>query len=375
MAAERFREAGNVFAALVRDYASSHRVPQAAALEAVALARQDRNEESLQRVAVVEDRHLGRLEPALQASLIYEKAWAQRGLKRPEDAAATYRKLLEIDGAGTLRLYGMLELAELEMDAERYEQAIVHLRELRALDASEPLPGDLREQAAYQIGVCHYQLEDHETAAGLLERFLDSYPQSERLPSASLLCGEALFNIGRHERAVERLEPVLERHQDHEAYGPSLLRAGECLAVLQEFDRSEALFARYLERFPESPLWYQATFGVGWARDNRGEPDRAIEAYRKVTDRHQGPTAARAQFQIGECLFAQKQYQEAARELLKVDILYAYPKWSAAAIYEAARCFEELSNPVDARRHFQQVLDEYADTQWAVLATQRLVSG
>ncbi|MHC5002219.1 MAG: tetratricopeptide repeat protein, partial [Planctomycetota bacterium] len=62
----------------------------------------------------------------------------------------------------------------------------------------------------------------------------------------------------------------------------------------------------------------------------------------------------------------------AARELLKVDILYAYPKWSAAAIYEAARCFEELSNPVDARRHFQQVLDEYADTQWAVLATQRL---
>ena len=91
-----------------------------------------------------------------------------------------------------------------------------------------------------------------------------------------------------------------------------------------------------------------------------------------MTERHQGPTAARAQFQIGECLYAMKQYKEAAAELLKVDILYAYPEWSAASLYEAGRCFEEMSDPVKAKRQFEQVVADHGDTEWAKLASQRL---
>ena len=91
-----------------------------------------------------------------------------------------------------------------------------------------------------------------------------------------------------------------------------------------------------------------------------------------MLDQHQGPTAARAQFQIGECLFAENKFDDAARELIKVDILYAYPEWSAAALYEAGRCFEELSNPVDARRQFEKVVEHHQGTEWADLASGRL---
>ena len=97
-----------------------------------------------------------------------------------------------------------------------------------------------------------------------------------------------------------------------------------------------------------------------------------MQAYQVVVDRHQGPTAARAQFQIGECLFAKGQYDKAVRELLKVDILYDYPQWSAAALYEAGRCFEKLAKTVEARNQFKQVADEYKDTRWAQLAAERL---
>src|SRR5262249_32657937 len=95
-------------------------------------------------------------------------------------------------------------------------------------------------------------------------------------------------------------------------------------------------------------------------------------AYRAVVERHKGPTAARAQFQIGECLFAKKNYAEAARELLKVDILYAYPEWSAAAIYEAGRCLEKLNKPDESQAQFKQVDEKYPQTKWASLARQRL---
>jgi TolA-binding protein len=119
-------------------------------------------------------------------------------------------------------------------------------------------------------------------------------------------------------------------------------------------------------------MWFQARFGVGWALENEGRLDEAVEAYRAVVKRHQGPTAARAQFQIGECLYSQKKYVEAVRELLKVDIHYAYPEWSAAALYEAGRCFQEMGDPVDARRQFEQVRQQHADTHWAQLAGERL---
>ena len=97
-----------------------------------------------------------------------------------------------------------------------------------------------------------------------------------------------------------------------------------------------------------------------------------MASYRDVVERHKGPTAARAQFQIGECLFAKKQYEEAAGALLKVDILYAYPEWSAAALFEAGRCFEKLTKLVEARKQFQRVVELHGDSEWARMARSRL---
>ncbi len=62
------------------------------------------------------------------------------------------------------------------------------------------------------------------------------------------------------------------------------------------------------------------------------------------------------------------------RELLKVDILYAYPQWSAAALFEAGRCFEKLSQTAEARQQFKTVVDQYSDTRWAALASERLAT-
>ena len=181
-----------------------------------------------------------------------------------------------------------------------------------------------------------------------------------------------MFKTGEHRRAAAHLDRVVEKFASDAVYGPSLLRLGECQAVMQHWTKSERAFATYLERFGNSEHWFQAQFGVGWARENQRRYDVAIEAYTTVAERHQGPTAARAQFQIGECLFAKKEYEPAVRALLKVDVLYAYPEWSAAALYEAGRCFEHLSKPAEARDQFTRVTETYGDTKWAKMATQRL---
>ena len=177
-----------------------------------------------------------------------------------------------------------------------------------------------------------------------------------------------------YEKAAGHLSRVIKKHPNDEACAPSMLRLGECNARLQHWSDSEKVFSGFLQRFGENEHWFQAEFGVGWAREHQKRFDQAISSYRKVISKHHGPTSARAQFQIGECLFAAERYDEAVRELLKVDILYAYPEWSAAALYEAGRCFEKLGKIVEARNHFKQVASNFSQSRWAELASERLAS-
>jgi TolA-binding protein len=364
--------AAQAFGEVTTEHPSAAQAPQAAALQAIALSRAGQHEEALSRITKVQQEHLESLDNDLSTTLRYEKAWCHRAADQPDAAASAYRELLAESSDHALRRHAALELAELDFEAGRLQEAADQLERLGRIEDLDP---QLAAQAKYRLGVCRYQQGLYEPSAQLLSAFVDQAPQDdERVPSARLLCGEALFKLGRHDMVVEQMTKIVESYPDDEACGPALLRLGESQAALQRWPQSREAFAGFLQERGDSPLWYQAKFGIGWSLENQGDFDDAIAVYREVVQRHQGPTAARAQFQIGECLFAQKRYEEAARELLKVDILYAYPEWSAAAVYETGRCFEELSNPVAARQQFEQVIAQHPDTEWAVLAAQRLES-
>jgi TolA-binding protein len=366
-AAGRYEDAADAFARLRKAHPKAARAPEALARRAIALSRAAAHEAALGEIALAEK--TAGIEAELLSAVLYEKAWCLRGLDRPDDAASAYRAILERPENRPLRRHAALELAELDAAAGRNQPA---MEILLALLQENDLPGDIDERARYRAGACAYALERYSEAAAELEVFLERYPNGQSAASGRLICGESLVQMGEYQRALTHLKVVVEKHAAHDSFGPALLRLGECQAQLQDYAASEGSFRRYLKEFPGSELAYQAEFGIGWALENRGRHDDAIAAYQKLVQSHQGQTAARAQFQIGECLFAQKRYEDAVRELLKVDILYAYPQWSAAALYEAGRCFEELSNPVDARRQFQQVVEKFDTTSWARLAAKRL---
>lgn len=379
MAARRFPEAEVSFARFISEHPSHSRVAEADAQRAISLARQDRYADALKAIEQAERRRGPALTASSQAALEYEKAWCLRELGQVDEAADAYRRLLGGGSREDLKTHAMLELSGIELNAKRFQEAaglLEHLREVIRKDPAQ-VPLELREQGTYRLGVCRFELEQYDKAAELFEEFLETFGDSSLTASACYYCGEAWFKLGRHQKAVKRLARVSDEFETTEILEPSLLRLGESLAVLQRWARSERVFTEYLERFGKAEQWFQAQFGVGWARENQQRYDEAISAYRQVVDRHQGPTTARAQFQIGECLFAKGQYSDAVREFLKVDILYAYPEWSAAALYEAGRCFQKLGKLVEARSHFNQVTEQYGQTHWAKLAARQLteVSG
>ncbi|HUS47563.1 MAG TPA: tetratricopeptide repeat protein [Phycisphaerae bacterium] len=374
MAAQRFKAAEEVLERFLESFPSHARAAEARVHRAVALSRQDKHSEALGAIEQAERQAGSKLAPSLRIAVAYEKAWCLRESGKTDEAAEQYRELLEAGPPVTTRVHALLELGAIEAEAKRYEQAAGALRELRGIQDGEPaaVPVDIREQATYRLAVCEYELDRYAEAVGLFEEMIDEFPNSALIASASFYCGEALFNLGRHERSARHLERVVKEFPSDPVCPVSLLRLGECLAAVQRWARSEEVFEQYLERFGDTEHWFQARFGIGWARENQGRFDEAIGAYREVVSRHQGPTAARAQFQIGECLFAKEEYKAAAAELLKVDILYAYPEWSAAALYEAGRCFLKLGQSVEARSQFKLVSQKYEQSRWADMAAERL---
>ena len=87
---------------------------------------------------------------------------------------------------------------------------------------------------------------------------------------------------------------------------------------------------------------------------------------------HNGETAARAQFQIGETYLAEQKFDQAIPALLAVDDVYAYPTWSARALLEAGRAFEQLKQIDQAKQQYTQLLAKYKDAPEAPMARDRL---
>ncbi|MEZ6244148.1 MAG: tetratricopeptide repeat protein [Phycisphaerales bacterium] len=378
--AESLLVAGNAQAAVERftqfldEHPDHELAARAGARRAVALSRADRPEEALKEIEAIERGPMSALPERIRHAVMYEKAWSLRAVKRPEDAAVAYRDLLAQPVDTTLRAYALLDLGGIELDAEHWDKASEALGELVTLLESEQgdWDDDVRAQGAYRLAAASLRLGDNERAVELLDGFSDRYPSSDLVPAAGIACGEAQSNLGRHEKAADEYARVARDHEDSEYAPTALLRLGDEMVALQRWEDAERAFGRFLESHADDERWFQARFGMGWAKEQDAKQADAIEDYRRVVDRHQGPTAARAQFQIGECLYAMGRLDEAVTELLRVDILYAYDEWSAAALYEAGRCLEQLQRPNKAREQYEQVVQRFPNERWAPMAQDRL---
>lgn len=359
------------FEKFIRGNAEHARAADAAAQRAIAMSRLGKFEDAIGAM----DEAIARAEamrPEVLASGRYERAWDLKELKRDEESREAYRQLLGTPIQPALEAHASLDLAQLEIAAGDQEKGMQLLA--RALKATESADGKLdavAERALYLRGACLLKAGKAAEASAAAEELLHRFPKSEILVQAELLAGQAALKAGKAEVAGSHLQRVVDAAPADDVLGPALLSLGESLAASHQWQKSQAAFERYLAKLPKSETWFQAQFGIAWALENQGRHAEAVSAYREVVARHNGPTAARAQFQVGECLFAMKQYDDAVRELLKVDILYAYPEWSAAALYEAGRCLGQLNKTAEAQTQFKQVIERFGETQWARLAAQQ----
>ncbi len=75
---------------------------------------------------------------------------------------------------------------------------------------------------------------------------------------------------------------------------------------------------------------------------------------------------------IAESYYHQKDYKTALREYLALEILYDYPTWQAAAVFQAAQCYEMLGQWKQATDQYVRLLRTYPGTTFTRQAAERL---
>jgi TolA-binding protein len=315
--------------------------------------------------------------------VLFELAVAESLAGRQAEAEAAFRGLVEKYPAGPRAAAAWFEIGEAKWTAKLWNEAADAYR--AAIKAAAAGGGDaaaVLEQARHKLGWALAMKKDHAAAATAFAEQLAAHPAGPLAADGRAMLGETLFRTGKYAEASAALAAALAdpaRLSSDDLRGMAAVRASEAAAQREQWEESLAAADRLVAAQPKSAYAAQARYAAAWARQNLGQLDKALEAYRELADASRTEVAARARLMEGEVLFEQGKHRDAIKSFFKVAYGFgekqappAYHPWQAQATFEAARCFEVLEKPDQARKLYAELLERYPDCQQAAAAAKRL---
>ena len=310
--------------------------------------------------------------PQLDAAR-YGWAWALCDAGKRADADAQFQKIHDNFSASRFWPDATFRLAESAVAAKQFDQARKLLDELAAAKPPEGIEQHLFYLKG-EMAAAQQQWDQVNTAMNeLVRRFPDS---SLELPACYWIA-EASYRLGKYDDAAKQLAALQSRTAGRKDSWLAMvpLRQAQVLAQHKQWSEAQSLAAKIETDFPNFAQQYEADYVVGRALAAQADFDGARKSYLKVVRSPTGgktETAAMAQWMIGETYFHQENYDAALREYLRVEILYSYPRWQAAAVLQAGKCEELLGRKKEAAEMYARLIKAYPNTEFTEEGKQRL---
>jgi len=300
---------------------------------------------------------------------LYEWAWCARNLNRIPEAVKRYDTLIKTCPQSPLLERARFEMSELTFDSKQYDSTVADL-EKSAATTKDPA---LREQVLYRLAWACQAKGDPEGAAKSFEAVLAEFPKTDVAATAHYQAGECRMKLLEYQSARDHFAAAQDAKNSKEVAESALLRLGESNALLKEWSSASKAYNTFQVAYPRSRWIQHARFGSGWALENQKDYVGAIVQYRKVlADKGADEMAAKCQFQIGECLFAQNRFEDAIQEFMRLDVSYRIPEWNAKALLELGRVLEAKGDKPAATARFRELIKRYPKDNAAVVAKERL---
>jgi len=184
-------------------------------------------------------------------------------------------------------------------------------------------------------------------------------------PELQVEYARSLMLEGRHKRALDETEKFNKFYSDTEFADDNQYLRGEIRMNMGNHKGAAKEFQQLVKSYPSTELYTQAIqkqYEIGdhfyeagqkkrerkWALMKNRPLRRATEVYAMVIENQPfSPEAAQAQYKIGLCHHARKDYTEAAFEYRRVIEDYAGSEWVDDAGYGLAMCYVDGSLPPD----------------------------
>ncbi len=316
--------------------------------------------------------------------VLFELGAAQALAGKPADATATFTDLVARFPKSSHAADAWLEIGESRWTQADYAAAADAYRQAITAAGTTAPRAALVEQARHKLGWTFVMRKDHAAAAEAFTAQLDAAPQGRLAADAAAMLGESLFALDRPADAAKSLKAAVAdpaKLSSADMRAAAFIRAAECAGRVNDWKESLALAERLLAAEPASPRAAEARYAAAWAKQNLGRLDDALAGYRDVADSGRTEIAARARLMEGEVLFEQGRHKDAIKSFFKVAYGFgerqapaSYHPWQAQATYEAARCFEVLGKPEQARGLYAELADRYPDSEHVPAARKRLAA-
>ncbi len=242
-----------------------------------------------------------------------------------------------------------------------------------------------------------------EAAKTAYAAFILKNPQSVYADDAQLGLGVTLLDMGKQTEAVTELTKVITMYVQTDLKDNAHYHLAEAWRMQKDFHQAQANYEEIIRNYPRSEFLASAEYGLALALAEEGKVYAAIEHFEKLVKAFPNTEFARsAQLRIAETnidkgqhlngVKAYRQYladyddltdEERIDILFKIgdvlenkvqrydmaisgyhDIALQFPQHARAgeALFAAGRCYEKLNDYAAARREYNDVLKDYANS-------------
>lgn len=294
-----------------------------------------------------------------------------------ERADAVSRQLIATHPNSDLVDNARYSLAESDLINGNTKQAKAEFLKLTSDEKSDEI---VQEESLYRlvgIGVEAEQWDDVFKFAGELT---DRFPEGDYASEAQFYKGDAHLHLKQYDKAETILGELTQSASDPvmsatEWFPHTWVLLAEAQLQLKKYPAVITTSERMREWNVDSNVLYRVDEVVGRTYKQQARFDDAREAFKRVTSSKHGnrtETAAKAQLMIAETWFLQNKYEQAGVEYFKVDLLYKFPLWASAALFQAGKCHELLGDKPAAIDTYRKLVAEHPETSYAADAKKRL---
>jgi len=349
-------------------------ISQCTILYTSALRKQNRRELTDKAKAVLEEFITAHPNDSLCDAATYELGWISIETDQKPAAIEHFNTLVERFPNSRFCDDAFLRIAVLEFEMEHWAEAA---KAARLLIESRPENQALVDHAYLLRGRSLLALKKFSEAQHALTTCLRRTKEEPQRLSAAHWIGESIVSsnnivdsFGQFQAAQKGFNPQAAK------WIPSVnLRVAQKLSELEQFSLAKKIALETQDRFKDFEFQYELDYVIGRALASEAEFKSARERYQRTIASENGAsteTAAKAQWMIGESFFHQERYAEAIEAYYRVDSLFGYTQWRAAALFQAAKCQEKLQNMTAARKLYNQVIKLLPQSDFAAQARTRL---